>query len=167
MKLKLLVAVAVLTLGASASQAADYPFAMPLSPQLPFSSAVPVFGQGAFSDDWMFTAPLNSGSVSGAAISVNLSPFYNIDSILIRLFDSSDNLVATGSSGSGTSLTDIPVVAGDSYYFEVSGSVTGASNGFYTFTAVAAPIPEPGTYALMLMGLVAVGAVAGRRREHR
>jgi hypothetical protein len=30
--------------------------------------------------------------------------------------------------------------------------------------AVAAPIPEPGTYALMLLGLAGIGAVARRRR---
>lgn len=33
-----------------------------------------------------------------------------------------------------------------------------------TFTAVAAPIPEPETYALMLAGLAGLGAVARRRR---
>jgi hypothetical protein len=164
MKTKLIAAAALLALGASASQAADYPFAMPLSPQLPFSAAVPVMGPGSFADNWIFTAPANSAAVSGAAISVNLAPFFNIDSILIKLFDSSDVLVATGTSGSGTSLTDIPVMAGSSYYFEVSGVVSGAPNGFYTFTAVAAPIPEQETYAMLLAGLGVVGFMAARRR---
>lgn len=165
MQRKLIAAAAVLALATSAAQAADYAFAMPLSPQLPFSSAVPVMGMGAFSDNWIFTAPVGSVSVSGAAISVNLTPFFNIDNLLIKLFDSNDTLIATGISGAGTSLTDIPVMAGSGYYFNVTGNVTGAPNGFYTFTAVAAPIPEPGTYAMLLAGLGVVGFIAARRRR--
>ena len=46
------------------------------------------------------------------------------------------------------------------YYIAYSNEVSNTTS-VYQLT----PIPEPETYALMLMGLAAVGAVARRRRE--
>lgn len=164
MKFKTLIAASALAVGMSAAQAADYAFAMPLSPELPFSAAVPVLGMGSFADSWNFTAPAPAATVSGAAISVNLTPYWNIEGILIELYDAADILIATGATGVGTSITDAAVTGGMDYYFKVTGDVTGAPNGFYTFTAVAA-VPEPGTYAMLMAGLGVVGLLVMRRRR--
>jgi hypothetical protein len=66
-----------------------------------------------------------------------------------------------------------------SYQFVVTGDVTGANGGFlggglvgYTgafattaSTAIAAPVPEPSTYAMLALGLAAMGWVARRRNQ--
>jgi hypothetical protein len=164
MKVKTLIIASALAAGMSGAQAADYAFAMPLNPELPFSAAVPVFGAGLFADNWSFTAPATAATVSGAAISVNLTPYWNIEGILIELYDSADMLIATGATGTGTAITGASVMGGADYYFKVTGDVAGAPNGFYTFTAVSA-VPEPGTYAMLMAGIGIVGLLVMRRRR--
>jgi hypothetical protein len=66
--------------------------------------------------------------------------------------------------GEFSQLENIAITPSSAYSFMVSGLVAGAPAGYYTFTAVAAPVPEPETYALMLAGIAAVGFVAMRRR---
>jgi len=161
---KVTLALSTLCAAAGAS-ATDYPFVMPLAPAAPFFLTVTVAGP-SFSDTFSFTAPVGSADVSGSAISVDITPSYNIDSIQIWLFNSSNALIASGTSGAGTQLQNIPVMAGSNYYFTVQGVVPAPfMAGFYTFTAVAAPIPEPETYALMLGGLGLIGFMAARRRR--
>lgn len=152
------------------AQAATYPFSMPLSPQLPFQASVPVTGAGPFTDLWTFTAPTGSAWVTGSAISVDISPWYNIDDMLIELYKGSAGAgtwVATGGGNPGSTLQDVLVVANDDYYFQVTGTVTDAPNGYYSFLAIAAPVPEPETYAMWLAGLAVIGFVAARRRAAR
>ncbi len=161
-----------LALAASAwvAQAATYPFSMPLSPQLPFQASVPVTGTGPFTDLWTFTAPAGSGSATGSAISVDISPWYNIDNMLIALYQGNagtGTLVVTGSGNPGSTLQDVLVVANDHYYFQVTGTVADAPNGYYSFLAIAAPVPEPETYVMWLAGLAVIGFVAARRRAAR
>ena len=62
-------------------------------------------------------------------------------------------------------LNDVFLTAGNDYYFRVAGTVTGWAGGSYSFSAVAQPIPEPETYALMLAGLGALGYMSRRRRQ--
>ena len=165
----LAVVVACLVASASAS-AINYSFTMPLSPAAPFSSFVPVSTPGAFTDFWNFTAPTGAIQVASAIIPIDLVPFFNIDLIQVVLFNGSNGSGAVVASGTGligetSELTNIAVTAGLPYSFRVTGTVVGAPTGFYSFTAIAAPIPEPSTYALFGAGIVAIGFLAMRRRH--
>lgn len=53
------------------------------------------------------------------------------------------------------------------FYMSVAGTPVGSgvqNKGSYSFEIVAAPVPEPSTYALTFSGLALVGWVASRRR---
>jgi hypothetical protein len=161
-------AVALMATTVSAS-AVTYSFVMPLSPAAPFSDFKMVSGLGAFTDFFNFTAPIGAIQASAATISIDLVPFANIDNLMVSLFNGTGpavgSLVFAGGMGESSEMSNIPITAGNAYSFRVTGTVVGAPTGYYTFTAVAAPIPEPGTYALMLAGVSAIGFLAMRRRR--
>jgi len=161
---KHLAAVAALAFSAGAS-ATDYPFTMPLAAATPFSLMVNAFGP-SFSDNFTFTAPATAINVSGSVVSIDIAPFFNVNNIQISLFDANNTLISSGVISESSKVEDISVIAGNIYYFQVTGMVPSpAMSGFYVFSAIAAPIPEPETYALMLGGLGLVGFMAARRRR--
>lgn len=58
-----------------------------------------------------------------------------------------------------------PLVAGN-YTLEVDGYVASANGGSYSGNiAVAAPVPEPATYGMLMGGLALLGVVARRRKQ--
>lgn len=152
---------------AGSVSAATYGFTMPLSPAAPYSSFQAVSGP-SFIDFFNFLAPVGAVQASGATVSIDLVPFANIDNLQIILYNGpsgAGSIVASGTAGEFSQLENVGIAANSAYSFRVSGSVVGAPLGYYTFTAVAAPVPEPETYALMLAGLGVVGFVAARRRN--
>ena len=167
MKLHSIAIGVVLGAGAVAAQAAAHSFVMPLAPQTPYGAFATV-SSPSFIDTWSFTTPANTGTVSASVISVDITSYWNIDSIDIDLFMGTvgnGTLVASGVPGESSKLENIIALASTDYYYQVTGNVVGASNGSYAFSAVAAPVPEPETYAMMLAGLGAVGFIAFRRRR--
>jgi hypothetical protein len=143
-----------------------YTFTMPLAPAQPYTSTVTVVGGGPFTDLWNFTAPAGAAAVSGSAISVDIHPWFDIDDMLIELYETQGNrLIATGTGTAGSSISEIPVIAGTPYYFQVTGDVTGAASGVYSFLAIAALVPEPPTHAIWLAGLAVVGFLVSRRHS--
>lgn len=170
MNLKLSISAAALSMAfAGGASAASVAFTMPLAPATPYNSFQSGI-VGSFVDYFNFTAPSGAVQSSAASVSIDLLPFFNIDNLQLVLFNGSNgtgSVVPGGTGGMGefSQLENIAVIAGNAYSYRVTGTVVGAPSGAYTFTAVAAPIPEPETYALMFAGLGIVGFVAARRRS--
>ena len=93
--------------------------------------------------------------------SISFSNTYNGPSFLTLLPTSAPPFTADVASAEFTRPTTVP------FYMTVAGTAvgTGANKGSYSFEFVAAPVPEPQTYALALSGLALVGWVASRRRR--
>lgn len=75
-------------------------------------------------------------------------------------------LTPMASSGPADSVSTEFSYSTSPFWMVVTGSAvgTGPTKGSYSFEMVAAPVPEPQTYAMVLGGLAMIGWVAARRR---
>lgn len=158
MILKSLAAAAALVASASAMAVTYNIGTLPVAPSVYNNAAsVPV---GAFTDIYNFMFPMVGDKASASAVSIQLNSLLDIRNLQVDLYDASNTWIA----GGGTAVNNISLVGGANYYYKVTGTATGAVGGAYAFIASASPIPEPGTYAMMLAGIGAVGFLAMRRR---
>ncbi|CAA6689522.1 MULTISPECIES: PEP-CTERM sorting domain-containing protein [unclassified Lentimonas] len=97
------------------------------------------------------TATFDFGSTSASSIS-------NVDQD-----GTSETIANFWVEGSSYSKTTITISAGESLYFAIDGSLSGANRGFLSGIQVVA-VPEPATYAT-LAGLLSLGWVMVRRRK--
>ena len=157
MKLKHIAAAAILAVSGSAF-AASYDFGA--HDQLESSGLVGLSG-GAFGDTYTFTLAAQSTVASAAQIFGGFGSYslFSGDALPGGLADTQ-----LFSFNFGTAANSVSLAAG-SYFYVISGLTFGP--GVYTLnsSAVAAPVPEPETYALMLAGLGIVGFMAARRKQ--
>ena len=164
MKLKSAVTAIALASGMASALAANFNIGtLPIAP-LTYSNVVSV-APGAFTDFYSFVSPVGTTNGSASAIAIDVATILGISNIQVSLLDGAQSTLASGTMGSGSTLFDQTLASGVSYYFKLTGLATGTSGGTYAFLASAAPVPEPGTYSLMLAGLAAGGLIARRRRS--
>jgi hypothetical protein len=119
----------------------------------------------AFTDHYSFSTT-TLGSVAGNLVNFLIFNFNDVNL-------GSVSLSGAGFNGLDSNLTDGFSFAGlsaGSYNLSVTGSLSrGQFFGGYTgsIASIAAPVPEPETYAMMLIGLAGVGLVARRRNKNK
>lgn len=141
-------------------------------------------GSWNFYDDYLFTLPASSGSLTGSVVSVDLTSLLGIDNLQARIYqiNSSADLTtgkpampvadawstAINSNGFNATLltftSPTPLSANAEYAFEVRGNVTGTFGGSYGANINISPVPEASGWTLGLAGLGMLGFASRRRR---
>jgi hypothetical protein len=157
MKLKTIVA-AVATLTALSSQAASWDWgthgAFEVGGNVVSGAVFDTFSFSLGSDSTLTSSVIaNPGSFVGAAYSLYSA---GLDGVM---GGTDDAFVGAWSFNTANTVT----LDTGSYYYSVLGGATGSSA--YAISSVAAPVPEPETYALLGAGLGIIGFVASRRRR--
>ena len=111
------------------------------------------------------TAPLYAGlAVSNIPRSIQLDSttltVVNITGLSAAIYDGSNNIYATFTSVGNPDYLTLPASSYfgiGNYTLKVGGTSTGLYGGLYTVAAVTVPVPEPETWAMLLVGLGLVG----------
>lgn len=122
-----------------------------------------------FADRFTFTVTGTVGQNLDAIVaSVSRSADVGLDITGIWLFDGNDTLLSQGTSLQ-TGATDVWTVAGGNltagdYYIRVNGNLVSDDGASFGGAMMLMPVPEPGTYGMMLGGLGILGFLARRRK---
>jgi hypothetical protein len=147
--------------------------AVPFGAPTAFSGTVPA--AGLFGDLFTFTLPANGGSgysVVNFPLSVpgvgtfntvfsTLTLVSNPDGILFNADDAFQTSAVSAGTGS-LSLTWGPTPAGE-YYLSVGGIANGTLGGLYSGAISVSPVPEPGTWAMLGVGMGMIGFALRRK----
>lgn len=121
---------------------------------------------GSFVDTYTFSKSSTSSAVAAHG-TLALPSLYGMTASALNRYTSGGSLLSAGAIttsvlGTSADLISTPSLSNGSYYYQLSRSVTGREGGGCQITAA---VPEPSTYALMFMGLSAVGYAVMRRRR--
>ena len=149
-------------------------------------------GVGVFSNSYIFTLPNNAGSgydIKNAPVTIGPIPGVLPNGGNFNLAFSSINLYYAGADNAiggidanadiwlagflsatpnATSYNvNIGPNGGGTFYLDVVGKADGSLGGSYSgsISVLAAPVPEPESYAMFLAGLGIMGAIAARRNK--
>jgi hypothetical protein len=153
----------------------DFPYDLGVNPTDANAYSV-THAPGSFTDVFTFSLPSGGDTIS-SAVSLYLPGFgndvasYNIINGTLTLFQDTDNNGLGGADvslssvnwGSTNGVLAVDNVSAGSYFWAVAGDAVGANGGLYLYAANT--IPEPETYAMMLLGLGLIGFMAKRRLE--
>lgn len=158
MKLKSIAAASVVALTALSSQAASTDWGAHAAFEVGGNTVMgAVFDTYSFSlgSDSMVTSSViaNPGSFLGAAYTLYST---GADS---AIGGGDDMLIGAWGLNTANTVT----LGSGSYFYSVLGGAAGSAT--YAISSVAAPVPEPETYALLGAGLGIIGFVASRRRR--
>lgn len=158
MKLKTIAAASVVALTALSSQAASNNWGAHDAAEVGFNTV-----SGAVFDTYWFS--LGTDSVLTSSVIANPGSFVGAAYTLFST--GADNVIGgTDDSFVGAwafNTANTVTLDSGSYYYSVLGGTMSAST--YAISSVAAPVPEPETYALLGAGLGIIGFVASRRRR--
>lgn len=164
MKLNALIAAGALASGAVTAWA-DTTNAGALASASSNSSGVPTAASGGVSDPSSFQLLASANAAPASVITISVPAQLSVSNIRISVLDDSPNAVNSGGSGTSSILFDQALTAGNPYFFQVTGIATGLGGGTFPPLPVLTPVPEPGSYALMLSGLLGVAVFVRRRRQ--
>jgi hypothetical protein len=162
--------IALLAIGLAApmAQAAPIPIGT-LNPGDSYSDTIS--SSSDFSQDYQFDLVTTAGLTILASAFGQTSPANGIDNLTINLYDSSSNLLASGSghrSPSSTPFNQSGVALGaGAYLLTVLGTVTAGHSAFVLVSLAAndvGQVPIPAAGLMLLTGLGALGGLAVRRR---
>jgi hypothetical protein len=123
---------------------------------------------GVFSDTFTFTLPtsgLGSGTVTTSV--TDLGSVNDLDFTSVTINDIAAQITRTaGGAFEVAFINNVPIIAGQLNRLVVNGVSrgNGAYGGQATFTPVNSAVPEPATWAMMIMGFGVVGYAMRRRR---
>lgn len=123
-------------------------------------------GVGAmFNDSYKFSMPVGSSGNGGANV-ISLGG-NGVIFTAFTLYETSIGLVSGGTGGTTSSLNFSGGAVPGAYTLNVAGHKTNSDlAGSYAGNVVVSPVPEPKTYAMMLLGLGLMGFSARRRMNN-
>lgn len=122
-----------------------------------------------FADQFTFTIASTIGhNLDAVVASSSRSGDVGLDITGLALYGADDVLITAGEEVQAGA-TDLWTLASDDldagdYYLQVSGELLSADGASFGGAVALAPVPEPGTYGMMLGGLGVLGFLAHRRR---
>jgi hypothetical protein len=124
---------------------------------------------GSFEDTINFSiagASTLSGTANNLVLSFGSLNILNITGLVVNVWNNFHPAGSTfyGSFAGNNQTYTFNLPSAGNYHVDVSGVVNGLSGGVYAIALSAAPVPEPETFAMLLVGLGLVGTIARRRK---